>query len=125
MEEQQEAFVVPLESVPKKVVEAGPGIFIQVLIGPDKAPNFAMRCFTVEPGSRIANHTNLVEHEQYILEGRAEIGVGDKVHAVKQDDVVFIPAGVPHWYRTVGDVAFRFLCLVPNRQDTLTFIAGD
>ncbi len=125
MKAEQDAIVVPIESIPKRTVDAGPGIFIQVLIGPDVAPNFAMRCFTVGPGSRISKHTNTVEHEQYVLSGRAEIGVGEKVYEVKQGDVVFIPAGKPHWYRTLGDVAFRFLCLVPNRSDTLLFIEND
>ena len=121
-EMKEEAIVAPLETVPKNVVEAGSKTFIQVLVGPEKAPNFAMRCFTIEPGGGMPNHTNAVEHEQYVLGGRAEVGILDKVHEVKEGDFLFIPAGVPHWYKTKGDEAFRFLCLVPNKPDTIEMI---
>jgi len=64
-------------------------------------------------------HTNQVEHEQYVLRGRARVGIGDEVLEVTRDDVVYIPAGVPHWYQTEGDEPFEFLCLVPNLPDTV------
>ena len=70
------------------------------------------------------NHTNSVEHEQYVLNGAAEVGIGPEVHRVSKGDVVFIPANIPHWYRTVGDEPFQFLCLVPNQPDSIR-IVGD
>ncbi len=124
MKNDQEALVVASETIPASVVAAGSGTFIQVLIGAEKAPNFAMRCFTIEPGGGIPNHTNWVEHEQYVLEGQAEVGIGDRVHKVKKGDAVFIPAGVPHWYRAEGDQSFRFLCLVPNQPDKIEMVRG-
>ncbi|MBN2297913.1 MAG: cupin domain-containing protein [Deltaproteobacteria bacterium] len=122
--EDVKAYVVELESVQKNRVEAGVKTSIQVLISPETAPNFAMRCFTIEPGGGMPNHTNTVEHEQYVLGGSAEVGIGPEVYRVKKGDVVFIPAGVPHWYKNEGDEAFRFLCLVPNQPDTIEMI-GD
>ena len=122
MKKVEEAVLVASASVPRKTVEAGKGTFIQVLISPDSAPNFAMRCFTIEPGGGIPNHTNTVEHEQYVLGGHAEVGIGGQVHRVKKGDAVFIPAGVPHWYRNDGDEDFRFLCLVPNQPDKLEMV---
>ena len=110
------------DSVSREVVRAGTGVSIQVLIGPDEAPNFAMRRFTMEPGGGIPAHTNTVEHEQYVLLGRAAIGLGDEVVEVKQGDVVFIPAGTPHWYRVEGDEPFEFLCVVPNFPDTIEML---
>ena len=41
---------------------------------------------------------------------------------VKKGDVVFIPANMPHWYLTVGDEPFQFLCLVPNQPDTIRIV---
>jgi quercetin dioxygenase-like cupin family protein len=64
-------------------------------------------------------HTNEVEHEQYVLRGRATVGIGDETHSVSADDVVFIPAGVPHWYRAEGEEPFEFLCIVPNGDDRI------
>jgi quercetin dioxygenase-like cupin family protein len=122
MKKEEQAIIVESASIPKKIVEAGKGTSIQVLISPDSAPNFAMRCFTIELGGGIPNHTNIVEHEQYVLGGHAEIGIGDQVHRVKKGDVVFIPAGVPHWYNNVGDEDFVFLCLVPNQPDKLEMV---
>lgn len=42
-------------------------------------------------------HTNTVELEQYVPAGSAEVGIGNKVYHLKQDDVLLIPAGIPHW----------------------------
>ncbi len=108
--------------VPMQPVNAGQGVFIQVLIPPEEGPHFAMRRFTIRPGGWMPRHTNQVEHEQYVLQGRARIAIGDRVYDVGPGDVVFIPAGVPHWYKNVGDEDFVFLCLVPNLPDQLTII---
>lgn len=105
------------DTVAAEEVKAGKGTVRQVLIGPDEAPHFAMRRFIMQPGGGMPNHTNTVEHEQYILRGQAKVGIGDKAFTVKQGDVVFIPAGVPHWYQVAGNDRFEFLCLVPNLPD--------
>ncbi|MBN1219529.1 MAG: cupin domain-containing protein [Anaerolineae bacterium] len=111
-----------LTDVPLQPVNAGEGVTFQVLIGPDEAPNFAMRRFKMEPGGGMPNHTNAVEHEQFVLRGRARIGIGDEVIEVKPTDVVFIPAGVPHWYKNIGVEPFEFLCLVPNQPDKVEIL---
>lgn len=110
------------ESVPAEPVSAGSGTRLQVLIGPDEGPNFAMRRFVMEPGGGMPRHTNLVEHEQYVLRGRARIGIGEDEVDVKEGDVVFIPAGTPHWYRAGGEEPFEFLCVVPNQPDRIEIL---
>ncbi len=105
-----------------KHVDAGSGVTMQMLISPEEGPHFAMRRFVIQPGGRMPNHTNQVEHEQYVLNGRARIGIGDAVFEVSKGDVVFIPATVPHWYQTLGDEPFEFLCLVPNQPDTIAVL---
>ena len=67
-------------------------------------------------------HTNTVEHEQYVLSGKARVGIGDEVYDVAKDDVVFIPASTPHWYEATGDEPFEFLCLVPNLPDRIELV---
>ena len=109
---------------PRETVSSGTLTTRQVLIGPDEAPNFAMRKFTMLPGGGMPKHTNMVEHEQYVLRGRARIGLGESVVEVKEGDVLFIPAGLPHWYEAVGDAPFEFLCVVPNDPDTIQLV-GD
>jgi len=106
-----------LDAVPTEKLSAGKQVYRQRLIKPDEAPHFAMRRFIIEPGGEMPNHTNTVEHEQFVLGGRAQIGIGEDTYEVKKNDIVFIPAKVPHWYKTLGDEPFEFLCMVPNLED--------
>jgi quercetin dioxygenase-like cupin family protein len=111
-----------IKNIPLEAITAEPGASRQVLIGPDEGPNFAMRRFVMEPGGGIPAHTNTVEHEQYVLRGRAKIGIGEDELDVETGSVVFIPAGVPHWYRVQGDEPFEFICVVPNLPDEMKFV---
>ena len=113
------------DDVPAEPVGAGSGTVQQVLISPDEGPNFAMRRFIMESGGGMPKHTNTVEHEQYVLRGHARIGIGDEVIEVKRDDVLFIPAGVPHWYESLGPEAFEFLCIVPNGPDEIRLVEDE
>lgn len=103
-------------------VEAGTGASMQVLLGPDEMPNFAMRKFMMQPGGGAPSHTNTVEHEQYVLQGSANVGIGEEVYRVGKGDVLYIPAGVPHWYAVEGEEAYEFLCLVPNKPDVIKLV---
>ncbi|OQX28633.1 MAG: cupin [Spirochaeta sp. LUC14_002_19_P3] len=118
-------FIKKMKDIPLNTVSAGEKTSMQVLISANEAPNFAMRRFIIESGGGVPKHTNLVEHEQLVLRGKAEVGIGDKVVNVVKDDVVFIPAEVPHWYRNTGREPFEFICAVPNKEDKLTFINDD
>ncbi len=105
----------------KKVkLDVGENTFRQVLISSKEAPNFAMRKFTIEPNGSMPLHNNTVEHEQYVLNGKAEVQIGDDLFTVQKDDIVFIPAGVYHSYKNIGDKSFEFLCLIPNKEDKIT-----
>lgn len=115
-------FVKKLENVPMEEVKAGSKTKRQVLIGPEEAPNFAMRKFSIEPGGEMPMHTNTVEHEQLVLNGKADIVIGGQKFIVEKDDIVLIPAGVPHSYKTLGDEPFEFLCVVPNKQDVIEIV---
>jgi len=114
--------VKKIKNIKSEIVSAGEGTSRRVLISSDEAPNFSMRKFIIEPGGGIPAHTNTVEHEQYVLSGSATIGIGDEVYEVEKDDVIYIPAGVPHWYETIGDENFEFICVVPNGDDSIKVI---
>lgn len=107
------------DSFPREGVKAGRGTERQLLIGPEAGSSFALRRFIMQPGGGMPLHTNEVEHQQYVLRGRASVRIGDEVLTVSADDVVFIPAGVPHSYTALGDEPFEFLCTVPNREDRI------
>ena len=116
-------YVLHADDVPATSVPAGDQTSMQVLIEAAAGPHFAMRRFTIQPGGAMPNHTNAVEHEQYVLSGRACIGIGEHTYRVQPGAVVHIPAGVPHWYRTEGDEPFVFLCLVPNAADEIRLVS--
>ncbi len=115
------AKVVQADKVRRVPVENAEGAFIQVLIGPEEAPNFLLRRFTLLPGGRIPRHRHPdLEHEQYVLAGRMRIGLGDRVYEVGPGDAVFIPPGVAHWYENPGEDPALFLCVVPKTEDYRT-----
>ncbi len=111
--------------VKSEIVAGGEKASKQVLITPNEGPNFAMRRFAMETGGGMPRHTNTVEHEQYVLGGKARIGIGDEIFEVKKGDVVFIPENVPHWYENIGDDVFEFLCIVPNKEDKTTILPSE
>jgi len=81
----------------------------------DGAPNFELRKFTIRPGGSIPKHYHdEIEHEQYVLAGDYELGLGTKVHKLKAGDSVYVPAGTVHWYRNTGKTDAEFLCIVPK-----------
>lgn len=103
-------------------VDAGEGVSIQVLISNEEAPHFAMRKFRIRKDGFMPYHTNSVEHEQYVLNGKAKVIIDGKEFIAKKDDRLFIPAGVAHSYEVVGDEDYEFLCLVPNKEDKIEIV---
>lgn len=111
-----------INSIEAMSLNAGEGVSMKMLLSPDESPNFAMRNFIIQAGGFMPLHTNSVEHEQYVISGRANVQLGDKTIEAKAGDILLIPAGVSHSYKTIGDEPYSFLCLVPKAQDTITLI---
>ena len=109
--------------VEAKAVAAGTATTVEVLVGPaDGAPHFALRRFVMGAGGGMPLHTNTVEHEQFVVRGRARVTVGGRVHEVDAGHALYIPAGVAHSYEVV-EAPFEFLCVVPNEPDRLEILA--
>ena len=84
----------------------------------DGAPNFEMRRFKIKPGGSIPKHYHPdMEHEQYVLRGNYNVGIGTKAHRVKAGDSIYIPPGTPHWYKNTGKVTAEFLCIIPKKEN--------
>ena len=118
-------FIKAESEIMPQIINAGIKTFKKSLISSEDAPNFAMRKFIIEPGGSMPIHTNTVEHEQFILNGKAELQIGENKFVVKKDDVVFIPKGIKHNYKTIGEEAFEFLCIIPNKKDLIELIAEE
>lgn len=111
------------EEIEYEAVGAADGMNKGVLVDEShSAPNLAIRRFTLEPGASVPRHTNEVEHEQYVLEGRYTVGLGEEEHVVEAGDSLFIPAGVEHWYRNDGDEPGAFICAVPTGDDEIRLV---
>lgn len=111
-----------LQDIPSQSLEAGEKASMQMLISPKDAPNFAMRKFIIKKGGFMPNHTNEVEHEQFVLKGQAKVILDGKEYIAKKDDILFIPAKVAHSYEVLGDEDYEFLCLVPNQEDCIKMV---
>ncbi|WP_313693348.1 cupin domain-containing protein [Halorarum halobium] len=85
----------------------------------DGAPNFALRRFVLDPGASVPEHTNEVEHEQYVLSGEYTVGIGEEEYTVSAGDALLIPAGAVHRYENPGEEEGAFVCVVPNGDDTI------
>ena len=83
MSNEVQGVVKQAAGVERRQVAAGTATETQSLIGvEDGAPNFSMRRFIMGPGGGMPRHTNRVEHEQYVLRGRARVGIGTQVYEV-------------------------------------------
>jgi quercetin dioxygenase-like cupin family protein len=102
-------------------VAAGSGTSMQVLIGPHEAPNFALRRFIMKPQGGMPRHTNLVEHEQFVLKGSGIIEINGEEFEVTEGDSVYIPAQVSHSYKA-GENGLEFICVVPNKEDKIEIV---
>ena len=119
---QPHATVRSADAVPTVTVKAGTGTEMHVLVSPEQGETgFALRRFIMQSGGGMPLHTNLVEHQQYVLRGKARVRVADTVYDVAPDHTLFIPAGVPHSYEVV-EGPFEFICVVPSTPDRITLI---
>ncbi len=104
-------------------VDAADGMRKGVLLDESRgAPNFAMRRFVLDPGASVPEHTNEVEHEQYVLAGEYTVGIEGETYEVSAGDSLLIPAGAVHWYENDGDEEGSFICVVPNGDDSIELV---
>ncbi|QLD90512.1 cupin domain-containing protein [Natronomonas salina] len=113
------------EEVDYESVSAAEGLSKGVLVDEDDgAPNLAIRRFVLEPGAEVPEHTNEIEHEQYVLEGEYVVGIDEQEYTVVAGDSLLIPAGTVHWYRNEGDEQGAFICAVPTGDDDIQLVEG-
>lgn len=102
--------------VPAKKVDRAVRTEIEWLIDRnDGAPNFELRKFRISPGGSIPAHYHPdIEHEQYVVSGSYQMGIGDETHRLGAGDSVFVPAKAVHWYKNDGKTDAEFLCVIPK-----------
>lgn len=99
------------------------GLAKATLVGEaEGAPNFAMRRFTLDPGTTVPRHSNDVEHVQYVLTGEFVVGIAGTEYTVSAGDSLLVPAGEIHWYRNEREALGAFLCVVPHGDDEIQLV---
>jgi quercetin dioxygenase-like cupin family protein len=63
--------------------------------------------FEIEPGHRLGTHTDSAEEILLILQGEAEVSLGDEQCRLSAGEMALVPAMVPYGMRNVGDERMR------------------
>jgi quercetin dioxygenase-like cupin family protein len=69
--------------------------------------NTAVVYFEIEPGYRLGTHTDSAEEILLVLEGEAEVSLGDEEGRLSAGEMTLVPAMVPHGIRNVGEERVR------------------
>ena len=77
--------------------------------------------FEVEPGKRLARHTDSAEEILYVVAGEAEAEVGDERGRLEVGDLAVIPAMVPHGLVNVGDETVKVVGFFSESEIVSTF----
>ena len=86
---------------------------------PKEDEDFIVRKVVLKSAGSMPNHTNEIQHQQYVLKGEAKVVVGDDTYHAKQGDFLYIPAGINHYYEAIYGVDYEFLCMIPNKPDDI------
>lgn len=100
------------------------GVSVRWLIGrAERAPNFALRYFEIEPGGWSSLDRHAHDHGVVILKGRGQVLLAkngtDCTSPLKLSfgDVLYIPPHEVHQFRNVGEEPLGFLCIIPAREE--------
>lgn len=106
------------EAATKPVDMAGvQGVKMAVMVGrEDRAPNFALRQFVVDPGGHSPRHSHDYEHEVYIVSGGGTVLLDGAERPIREGDVVYVPADHEHQFKA-GNTGMKFLCLIPMSRN--------
>ncbi len=71
------------------------------------------------------HHHDNIEQMYYILEGSAQMLLGEKMHAIREGDAVYVPVNLPHQVFNYGDDWMEHLivsCPLPEIKEGAPFI---
>ena len=91
----------------------------------DPALACELRYFEMQPGGYSTLERHEHAHAVMIQRGAGRVLVGDRVHDVREHDLVHIPALTWHQFRAREDAPFGFLCMVNATRDRPQLPAAD
>jgi quercetin dioxygenase-like cupin family protein len=76
----------------------------------------------IAPGDRLPLHQHSIEEVLFVDEGSVEVRLRRERRLVSPRAVVFIPAGVAHGFRNVGETVARIHAVFPVREITIRYL---
>lgn len=64
-------------------------------------PSGTITLFAFDEGQGLSEHTAPYDAIVQVIEGKVEISIANKSHALKEGDIIVMPANVPHKLRAV------------------------
>lgn len=58
--------------------------------------NLSLTLFAFDKGEEISSHSSSGDAMVYLLDGEADITIGEEVFNVKKGETIVMPAGIPH-----------------------------
>jgi quercetin dioxygenase-like cupin family protein len=77
--------------------------------------------FEIEPGNRLAEHTDSAEEILYVIAGDAEAQVGDERGRLSAGELAVIPAMVPHAVANAGSETVKIVGFFSQSEVISTF----
>jgi len=114
-------YIKSIDEFESVVVPQTQGASIAVLT-PQSDDDFMVRRVSLEEGGSMPYHTNEIQHQQFVLSGEAKVILDGIEHHAKAGDFIYIPAGIKHSYEACYGVVYEFLCMIPDRLDSIEMI---
>ena len=77
--------------------------------------------FEMEPGHRLGTHTDSAEEILLVLEGTAEVSLGDEQGRLSAGEMALVPAMEPHGLRNAGEETLRVVGFFSSNVVVSTF----
>ena len=59
-------------------------------------PNVSLTLFSFDKGEEISTHSSHGDAMVYVMDGQAEVSIGEEKHLVNAGETIVMPAGIPH-----------------------------
>ena len=77
--------------------------------------------FEVEPGNRLARHTDSVEEILFLISGEAEVEVGEERTRLAAGELAVVPALVPHGLASIGEDTLKVIGFFSGSEVVASF----
>jgi len=97
---------------------------INTELGAEKLDVHVNRLRVGDPGGSYHHHTN-ADNVYIVKRGEGKLVVEGEAHTIREDDVVYIPAGMKHSLRNVSDAPFEIFEIYAPAGELFDFVPDD